>query len=92
MGSEMCIRDSKRAASLIKTIGTHPEGGEVQLMNGRFGPYIKYIKNNISVKNKDKLDDLIKDHEKLRTAMDFERPVSVRRKELREKRKLEAGE
>ena len=42
--------------------------------------------------NKDKLDDLIKDLEKLRTAMDFERPVSVRRKELREKRKLEAGE
>ena len=50
--------NNKRAASLIKTIGTHPEGGEVQLMNGRFGPYIKYKKNNISVKNKDKLDEI----------------------------------
>ena len=50
--------NDKRAASLIKTIGTHPEGGEVQLMNGRFGPYIKYKKNNISVKNKDKLDEI----------------------------------
>ena len=50
--------NDKRTASLIKTIGTHPEGGEVQLMNGRFGPYIKYKKNNISVKNKDKLDEI----------------------------------
>ena len=50
--------NNKRAASLIKTIGDHPEGGEVQLMNGRFGPYIKYKKNNISVKNKDKLDEM----------------------------------
>ena len=50
--------NNKRAASLIKTIGDHPEGGEVQLMNGRFGPYIKYKKNNISVKNKDKLDEV----------------------------------
>ena len=50
--------NNKRAASLIKTIGTLPEGGEIQLMNGRFGPYIKYKKNNISVKNKDKLDEV----------------------------------
>ena len=50
--------NNKRAASLIKTIGDHPEGGEVQLMNGRFGPYIKYKKNNISLKNKDKLDEI----------------------------------
>ena len=50
--------NNKRAASLIKTLGDHPEGGEVQLMNGRFGPYIKYKKNNISVKNKDKLDEI----------------------------------
>ena len=50
--------NNKRAASLIKTIGDHPEGGEVQLMNGRFGPYIKYKKNNISLKNKDKLDEV----------------------------------
>ena len=50
--------NNKRAASLIKTIGAHPEGGEVQLMNGKFGPYIKYKKNNISVKNKDKLDEI----------------------------------
>ena len=50
--------NNKKAASLIKTLGDHPEGGEVQLMNGRFGPYIKYKKNNISVKNKDKLDQI----------------------------------
>ena len=50
--------NKKIAASLIKTIGNHPEGGEIQLMNGRFGPYIKYKKNNISIKNKDKLDEI----------------------------------
>ena len=50
--------NNKRAASLIKTIGNHPEGGEIQLMNGRFGPYIKYKKNNISIKNKDKLEEI----------------------------------
>ena len=50
--------NDKRAASLIKIIGTHPEGGEVQLMNGRFGPFIKYKKSNISIKNKDNLEDI----------------------------------
>ena len=50
--------NNKRAASLIKTIGNHPEGGEIQLMDGRFGPYIKYKKNNISIKNKDKLEEI----------------------------------
>jgi topoisomerase IA-like protein len=27
-------------------------------MNGRFGPYIKYKKSNISIKNKDNLEDI----------------------------------
>ena len=36
--------NSKKASSVLKIIGVHPEGGDIQLMNGRFGPYIKYKK------------------------------------------------
>ena len=50
--------NSKKASSVLKTIGVHPEGGDIQLMNGRFGPYIKHKKSNISIKNKDNLEDI----------------------------------
>ena len=50
--------NSKKASSVLKIIGVHPEGGDIQLMNGRFGPYIKYKKSNISIKNKDDLEDI----------------------------------
>ena len=50
--------NSKKASSVLKVIGVHPEGGDIQLMNGRFGPYIKYKKSNISIKNKDNLEDI----------------------------------
>ena len=50
--------NSKKASSVLKIIGVHPEGGDIQLMNGRFGPYIKYKKSNISLKNKDNLEDI----------------------------------
>jgi len=58
--------NSKRAASVIKIIGDHPEGGEIQLMDGRFGPYIKYKKNNVSIKNKDNLEGI-----NLKTALEL---------------------
>ena len=50
--------NSKKASSVLKIIGVHPEGGDIQLMDGRFGPYIKYKKSNISIKNKDNLEDI----------------------------------
>ena len=50
--------NSKKASSVLKIIGVHPEGGDIQLMNGRFGPYIKYKKSNISIRNKDNLEDI----------------------------------
>ena len=50
--------NSKKASSVLKIIGVHPEGGDIQLMNGRFGPYIKYKKSNISLKNKANLEDI----------------------------------
>ena len=44
-----------KTSSVIKDMGAHPENGEkIQIMTGRYGPYIKYGKKNISIpKNRD---------------------------------------
>jgi len=44
-----------KTSSVIKDMGEHPERGEkIQIMTGRYGPYIKYGKKNISIpKNRD---------------------------------------
>lgn len=44
-----------KTSSVIRDMGEHPERGEkIQIMTGRYGPYIKYGKKNISIpKNRD---------------------------------------
>ncbi len=44
-----------KSSSVIKDMGEHPENGEkIQIMTGRYGPYVKYGKKNISIpKNRD---------------------------------------
>ena len=37
------------AAEPIKSLGAHPEGGEVQVMPGRYGPYVKWGKVNATL-------------------------------------------
>jgi DNA topoisomerase-1 len=45
-------RKKKKSSSLIKELGSHPEDGkEVKVMDGRYGPYIKHGKKNISLPN-----------------------------------------
>ncbi len=48
-------KQKAKTSSVIKDMGEHPENGEkIQIMTGRYGPYIKYGKKNISIpKNKD---------------------------------------
>ena len=58
MGSEMCIRDSKKAkgggrsrgGTVLKDLGKHPEtDSPIQIMDGRYGPYVKYEKINATI-------------------------------------------
>jgi DNA topoisomerase I len=48
-------KQKARTSSVIRDMGEHPENGEkIQIMTGRYGPYIKYGKKNISIpKNRD---------------------------------------
>lgn len=43
-------KKGKGGSNVIKELGTHPQDGkEVRVMTGRYGPYIKYGKKNISL-------------------------------------------
>jgi DNA topoisomerase-1 len=35
--------------SVIKELGEHPEGGAVQVLDGRYGPYVRWKKINVTV-------------------------------------------
>ena len=43
-------KKTARGSSALKDLGPHPESGDnVSVMTGRYGPYIKYGKNNVSI-------------------------------------------
>jgi DNA topoisomerase-1 len=37
------------AAKALHNLGEHPDGGEVAIMDGRYGPYVKYKKINATI-------------------------------------------
>ncbi|MBL6953587.1 MAG: type I DNA topoisomerase [Alphaproteobacteria bacterium] len=39
----------RRGANTIRTLGDHPDGGDVKILDGRFGPYVKYKKQNATL-------------------------------------------
>ena len=42
-------RPARASASALKVLGDHPEGGKVQVMSGRYGPYVKWEKVNATL-------------------------------------------
>ena len=42
-------RGRAAAAAPLKELGDHPDGGAIQVMNGRYGPYVKWEKINATL-------------------------------------------
>ncbi|TKW67391.1 MAG: type I DNA topoisomerase [Paracoccus denitrificans] len=42
-------RGRAAAAAPLKELGDHPDGGKISVMNGRFGPYVKWEKINATL-------------------------------------------
>lgn len=42
-------RGRAAAATPLKELGNHPDGGPVNVMNGRYGPYVKWEKINATL-------------------------------------------
>ncbi len=42
-------KGGRRGPSVIKELGDHPKGGKVQILDGRYGPYVKHEKTNATV-------------------------------------------
>ena len=59
---DLSLSEALKLLSLPKLLGEHPEGGIVEADRGRFGPYIKWIKNEDDFENRSlkKEDDVFK--------------------------------
>jgi DNA topoisomerase-1 len=42
-------RPGRASAAALKVLGDHPEGGKLQVMSGRYGPYVKWNKVNATL-------------------------------------------
>ncbi len=53
---ERSTRSSTR--SVLKTLGEHPDGGEIRVLDGRYGPYVNYKKVNVTLPKEVKPEDV----------------------------------
>jgi DNA topoisomerase I len=54
-------RPSRMSSAALKVLGDHPEGGKVQVMSGRYGPYVKWEKVNATLPQDKKPEDVTLD-------------------------------
>ena len=53
---ERTTRSSAR--NVLKALGEHPEGGEIKVLDGRYGPYVNYKKVNVTLPKEVKPEDV----------------------------------
>ncbi len=51
-------RGRAAAAAPLRELGEHPDGGPIQVMNGRYGPYVKWAKVNATLPRDTTPEDL----------------------------------
>ena len=47
--AEKATRTGRTAPTALRELGEHPDGGPVQVMSGRYGPYVKWAKVNATL-------------------------------------------
>ncbi|MEN8888127.1 MAG: type I DNA topoisomerase, partial [Celeribacter marinus] len=48
----------RAAAKALKELGDHPDGGAIKIMDGKYGPYVKWEKVNVTLPKEIKPDDI----------------------------------
>lgn len=48
----------RAAAKALKELGDHPDGGPIKIMDGKYGPYVKWEKVNVTLPKEIKPDDI----------------------------------
>lgn len=51
-------KGASSAKSILKALGDHPEGGAVQVLDGRYGPYVNYKKINVTLPKETKPEEV----------------------------------
>ncbi|MEM7539471.1 MAG: type I DNA topoisomerase [Chloroflexota bacterium] len=56
--AEKAARGSRSSKSVLKELGEHPDGGNMQVLSGRYGPYVKHNRTNATLPKDTKPEDV----------------------------------